>query len=277
MTGSPLRVGRISYVNTIPFFHHLSRTGFSECVVDGVPAELNAGLATGTLDLSPSSSFEYARDWRNYLLLPGLSISSRGAVRSVLLFSRLPLAEVATEQIALTAESATSANLLQVLLKEFCGVREVDGSVPAIPVEAVVADGGSALLIGDRALRTVGSLPKGMQVYDLGELWYRFTGLPFVFALWILRRQAFVEQPEAVRILRGQLEQALMYAFADLPGMAAAVASASPLSVDELVSYWRDSMSYTLTAEHLAGLRLFFSLCCKHGLLEEEPELCFAE
>ena len=100
---------------------------------------------------------------------------------------------------------------------------------------------------------------------------------PFVFALWILRRQAFVEQPEAVRVLRGQLEQSLSYAFADLPGMAAAVASTSPLSVDELVSYWRDSMSYTLTAEHLAGLRLFFSLCCKHGLLVEEPELCFAE
>jgi hypothetical protein len=57
--------------------------------------------------------------------------------------------------------------------------------------------------------------------------------------------------------------------------MAAAVAPGAPLPADELVSYWRESMSYDLTAEHLAGLRLFFTLCCKHGFLGEEPEIHF--
>ncbi|MCM2265772.1 MAG: menaquinone biosynthesis protein [Desulfuromonadales bacterium] len=272
-----LTVGRISYVNTIPFFHHLVQTGFSECAADGVPAELNARLAAGSIDLSPSSSFEYARNWRDYLLLPGLSISSRGPVRSVLLFSRLPLDAVAREEIALTAESATSVNLLQVLLKEFCDAKEMICSVPGVPVEEIVAAGGSALLIGDRALRTAGSVPRGMMTYDLGELWYRFTGLPFVFALWIVRRRAFDEYPQAIRKFSSQLQQSLSLAFADLAGMAAAVAPGAPLTAAELVSYWRDSMSYDLTAEHLAGLRLFYSLCCKHGLLMEEPEIRFAE
>jgi len=272
-----LTIGRISYVNIIPFFHHLARTGFSESVVDGVPADLNARIAAGGIDLSPSSSFEYARNWRDYLLLPSLSISSRGPVRSVLLFSRLPLETVGTQEIALTAESATSVNLLQILLKEFCGAKELDCGVPEVPVEKVIAAGGSALLIGDRALRTAGSVAKDMLVYDLGELWYRFTGLPFVFALWIVRRQAFIDQSQAVRKFRRQLEQSLSLAFADLNGMAADVAPEAPLTADELVRYWRDSMSYDLTAEHLAGLRLFFALCCKHGLLADEPELCFAE
>jgi len=273
----PLTVGRISYVNTIPFFHHLAQTGFSECVVDGVPAELNARLAAGSIDLSPSSSFEYARNWRDYLLLPGLSISSRGPVRSVLLFSRLPLEAVAEEKIALTVESATSVNLLQVLLKEFCGANQVICSVPGVPVEEIVAAGVSALLIGDRALRTAGSVPKNMLIYDLGELWYRFTGLPFVFALWIVRRHAFVEKPQAIRKFRSQLQQSLSMAFADLAGMAAVVAPGAPLTTNELISYWRDSMSYDLTAEHLVGLHLFYSLCCKHGLLAEAPELRFAD
>lgn len=272
-----LTVGRISYANTVPFFHYLARTGFTEQVIDGVPAELNGRLATGSIDLSPSSSFEYARDWKNYLLLPGLSISSRGPVRSVLLFSRLPLDEVASERIALTGESATSVNLLQVLLREFVGAPAVDCMVPAVPVEEIINDGGSALLIGDRALRMAGTVPAGMRIYDLGDLWYRFTGLPFVFALWIVRLRAFAEQPQAVRRFRAQLERSLAHAYADLEAMAVDVAADSPLSTTELIRYWRDNMSYNLSDDHLRGLRLFFSLCFKYGLLAEEPELRFAD
>lgn len=272
-----LTVGRISYVNTIPFFHHLAQTGFAGRVIDGVPADLNARLAAGELDLSPSSSFEYALHWRDYLLLPGHSISSWGPARSVLLFSRLPLGEIAAGEVALTGESATSVNLCKVLFKEFCGASEVNCRVSSTPVEELIARGGSALLIGDRALRTACTRPEGIKVFDLGELWYRFTGLPFVFALWIVRRRVFIACPQAILEFRSQLDRALSLAFADLAGMAAAVAAESPLSADELVTYWRDSMSYALTAKHLAGLRLFFSLCCKHGLLAEEPELRFVE
>lgn len=274
-TRMTLTVGRISYVNTIPFFHHLSRSGFAGRVIDGVPADLNTRLAAGELDLSPSSSFEYALHWRDYLLLPGHSISSRGAAHSVLLFSRLPLGEIAGEVVALTGESATSVNLCKVLLREFCGANQVTCRVADTPVEELIAGGGNALLIGDRALRTARSLPAGTKVFDLGELWHRFTGLPFVFALWIVRRRAFAEHPQAILEFRDQLDRALSLAFNDLAGMAAAVAAGAPLAADELITYWRDSMSYELTAEHLAGLRLFYALCCKHGLLAEEPELRF--
>lgn len=270
-----LTVGRIKYLNTVPFFHHLDLTGFSGCIVDGVPSELNALLAAGELDLSPSSSFEYARHWHDYLLLPGLSISSRGPVCSVLLFSRLPLEAVAGETIALTGESATSVNLLHVLLKEFCGAAEVAFRISAERTEDIVAAGGSALLIGDRALRMAGRVPEGMQVYDLGELWYRFTGLPFVFALWIVRQRAFAEHPQAIRDFRRLLDRSLSLAFTDLAGIATTIAPDETLTVDELVCYWRDSMSYDLTADHLAGLQLFFALCRKYTLLDEEPDIQF--
>lgn len=272
-----LTVGRISYLNTVPFFHHLDLDGFPGRIVDGVPAELNACLADGRIDLSPSSSFEYARHWRDYLLLPGLSISSRGPVRSVLLFSRRPLNEVAGEEIVLTGESATSVNLLHVLLKEFCSAREVVFRVEGAATEDWVAAGGSALMIGDRALRMAGGVPPATRIYDLGELWFRFTGLPFVFALWIARRQAVLEASGAIREFRRRLDRSMALAFADLDGIATAIAPQTTLSVAELVGYWGESMSYALTADHLAGLRRYFALCCQYGLLAEEPEIRFTD
>jgi chorismate dehydratase len=245
-------------------------------VVEGVPADLNARLASGELDLSPSSSFEYALHWRDYLLLRDYSISSRGPVHSVLLFSRLPFEQAAEEEIALTGESATSVNLLKVLLHEFAWAGRIDCRVPVEPVEEVVAAGGSALLIGDRALRLARRLPAGTRVFDLGELWQRFTGLPFVFGLWIVRQDAYRVRGEAIRQFDRQLRAALRLAFADLGGMAAQVAPDSPLDANGLVEYWR-TVSYELTPAHLEGLRRYFALCVKHGLLAEMPELRFTD
>jgi chorismate dehydratase len=276
MTTPLLKVGRISYVNAVPYFHHLAETGFVGEVVSGVPAELNRMLAAGELDLSPSSSFEYALHWRDYLLLPGHSISSFGPVQSVLLFSQLPLEAVAGGEIYLTGESATSVNLMNILLREFYGAGEIVCRVPAVPVEELVAAGASALLIGDRALQLARSVPAGTQIYDLGELWQRVTGLPFVFGLWIVRREAWLTRRAEILTFRQRLDQALRLAFADLEGLAASGVPGSPLAPGELVAYWR-TVSYELTPVHLEGLRKFFALCCRHGLLAEEPELCFTE
>ncbi|RMF42965.1 MAG: futalosine synthase, partial [Deltaproteobacteria bacterium] len=76
-----LRVGHISYLNCVPFFADLRRQGFDGEIVCGVPAQLNAMLAAGEIDLCPSSSFEYGRAAQDYLLLAGQSISSIGPVQ----------------------------------------------------------------------------------------------------------------------------------------------------------------------------------------------------
>lgn len=268
----PLRVGHICYLNSIPFFHHLRPQGFAGELVSGVPAELNAMLARGEIDLSPSSSFEYARNWRDYRLLPGHSISSFGPVRSVLLFSRKTLADLDGHTIAVTGESATSINLLKVLLREFHGCQKVCCRVPDEPVEAIVERGGDVLMIGDRALKTGLTMTEG--VYDLGELWWQATGLPFVFALWIVRRQVIEERPEELAAFHRQLAAARSRAEADLPMLATAVERPEWLSEEALVAYWR-RMSFGLGEEHLRGLRLYFSLCHRHGLLTEEPAVAF--
>lgn len=271
-----LRVGHITYANCAPFFHYLQDSGFAGTIVPGVPAQLNARLAAGEIDVSPSSSFEYARHWRDYLLLPGQSISSFGPVRSVLLFSGPRVEDLDHSAIALTGESATSVNLLQVLLREFLGHRHCRFEQPEGEVEERIAGGQPALLIGDRALRMARKPELWRHCYDLGELWYRYTRLPFVFALWILRRDAAGTRPEAVRELLVQLETSRARAFDSLEALAAQSPERNWYPEKDLVAYWR-CMNYDLTPAHMAGLRLFCELGVRHGLLAEIPDFGFFE
>jgi chorismate dehydratase len=271
-----LRIGHIAYANCVPFFHYLRQCGFNGEIRSGVPSELNALLAGGEIDLAPSSSFEYGRNAGDYFLLPSHSISSCGPVQSVLLFSPLSLEALGTTPIDLTSESATSINLLKVLLGEFLG-QDLSCCRPAVQsAEEIASQGGSVLMIGDRALRTARQLRGKTNIYDLGELWWRFTGLPFVFALWIVRAAIAEEEAPALRLLQLQLTLSRQRAFADLIRVAEQTPEREWMGEAALVDYWR-AMSYDLTPQHQAGLQLYFALCVKHGLLEEEPLLRFFE
>lgn len=270
-----LRVGHIRYLNCVPFFHHLRECGFEGEIVRGVPAELNRQLAKGEIDLSPSSSWEYAVGWKDYLLLPGHSISSRGPVHSVLLFSPYPPQALSGKTVALTGESATSIHLLQVLLQRFYGAEGVRYQVPGCPVEDLLASGEPALLIGDRALRARKLWPAA-PFYDLGSMWREQVGLPFVFALWIVRREVAAERgAELSRFLR-QLGAARQQAAEHYAAIAATLGGEQILPAPELVDYWRQ-VSYDLTPDHFAGLRRFWAESHAMGLLRDMPEVEFFE
>ena len=186
----PLTIGHITYANCAPFFYYLAESGFTGEIIDGVPAELNRLLAAGQLDICPSSSIEYAKNSSDYLLLPGHSISSIGPVQSVLLFTDIPMAGLNGVPISITGESATSVALLQVLLREFFQIPDIDFVRQEIVPSDCREHSLPMLLIGDRALKARKVLAESCMVIDLGELWYHYTGLPFVFALWIVNRQA---------------------------------------------------------------------------------------
>lgn len=268
-----LRVGHIAYANCVPFFHYLAECGFAGETVPGVPSRLNALLAEGQIDLSPSSSFEYGRNGADYLLLPDFSISSRCAVQSVLLFSCRPIEHLAKIPIAFTGESATSINLLRILLMEFFGFTTPAEIRPDDSVEEHIAAGGAGLLIGDRALRAslAGVAP---WVYDLGELWWRFTGLPFVFALWIVHRRAAEIKNAQLVLFQEQLRCSLHKALSDPEGTAARVPEYGWFGKERLAAYWQ-AMDYDFSAAHRRGLELFFRLAVKHRLLSQVPKLRF--
>jgi len=271
---SSLRIGQISYLNVAPFFHFLPDTGFCGEIVSGVPAELNQMLADGRIDACPSSSFEYGLHADDYLLIPGHSISSIGPVRSVLLFCPAPLETLQNQEFALTGESATSVNLLKILLQEFMGFTQVVCRIPQEPVETLLERGTPSLLIGDRALAAAQKYSGMAQIIDLGDFWYRYTGLPFVFALWIVRRQAVEGDRAALLDFARQLQQARSLSFERLDEVASSRKGQGELDSAEMIKYWRE-LSYDLSGEHLQGLLRYFSLCCKYGLLPRVPEICF--
>ncbi|UFS69663.1 menaquinone biosynthesis protein [Geomonas sp. RF6] len=269
-----LQIGHIRYANCTPIFTALAAS--FDCsrytFVDGVPAELNAKLRRGEVEVSPSSSIEYAQASEKYCLLPDLSISSIGKVKSVLLFSRLPIEELDGSTVGLTLHSDTSVNLLKVLLAKKYGF-ENSFQRTELPLDAALSRYPALLLIGDAALKSA-AIEHGYRVYDLGELWYDFTGLPFVFALWIVRREAAATKGRELSELARDLVAAKELAYHSYPAIAAGCAERGWLSSDDLVDYWR-TISYDLTPAHLKGVRTFFRYAFELSLIPAEPELRF--
>ena len=130
------------------------------------------------------------------------------------------------------------------------------------------------LLIGDAALRA-SVLNSDLLVYDLGQLWYEWTGLPFVFALWLCRRQAAEACSAEVTTLARNLVDSKALARTNLPSIAEGAPEASWMGADRLVAYWRENISYDLDGKHLEGLILFYRYCTELQLIAAEPELHF--
>jgi len=269
-----LSIGHIRYANCTPIFTALSAnfdcSGYR--FVDGVPARLNAMLRKGEIDVSPSSSIEYALAHEQYCLLPELSISAIGPVKSVFLFSRIPVEELDGCAIGLTAESDTSVNLLKVLLARKYGFNN-SFERTALPLAEALAHYPGLLLIGDAALKAAAA-GGGYHIYDLGEVWRDFSGCPFVFALWIARREAAREKKSEFARLSRELIAAKKLAYASYPEIAAGCPEREWLSEPELVDYW-STLSYDLTPAHLEGVRLFFRHAFEMGLIPTLPELRF--
>jgi len=268
-----LRIGQIEYANCTPIFHVLRQqfpcSGYE--FVKGVPAELNKKLLAGEIDVCPSSSIVYAYHPDRYSILPHLSISSIGAVASVLLFSRVPVEKLDGCTIGLSSESNTSVNLLKILMKQKYGC---SCTYQIAQPGTTVAEGemSALLLIGDSALRT--SLENTNPfVYDLGEMWHLWTGLPFVFALWLCRNE--VAAGEELLTLARHLSQAKERVPGQLEEIATFSKDISWMGYDRLMEYWRDNISYQLDEHAQAGLMLYYSKCFEIGLIAAVPSLKF--
>lgn len=272
-----LRIGRIAYANCTPIFHALKEQvpGGDYQYVEGVPARLNALLAAGDIDVCPSSSIAYALNPENYLIIPDLSISSCGPVQSVLLFSTVPIEKLDGREVLLTSESATSVNLLKIILKLRYGCH-CTFRVTSRTLGEALQEAPAVLLIGDTALRSI-NLASKMLIYDLGELWHDWTGSPFVFALWLASRTAFAEHADELRVLAAALLRSKAYAMANLERIADSSPDAEWMGTGRLLEYWRTNLSYDLGSRHKDGLIHFYRLAAGMGLIDYAPELAFLE
>lgn len=289
-----LTIGLIDYLNTMPFHYDLAERlqGVDVHFERGVPSQMNRGIRTGEIDLAPISAIEAARYADEVVVLPGLSIASLGAVRTVLLFSwAADMRDLDGQSIALTDHSATSNALLQVLCRERYHI-EPHFTVAKQHLPSMLAAHQGALVIGDDAL-VEGTLHRALIppdvaasvlspqssvlpipnselgtrhsvlstpfIYDLGDEWLKMTGLPFTFAVWAARKDRAHELDAAgvFDALYASTEIGLTDETRDR--LADAYAARLGLPAGVCRRYLRD-LRYHLTEDDLAGLRLFLEL-----------------
>jgi chorismate dehydratase len=256
-----LRVGRIPYVNCYPVYGAIDRGAvrLDASLVTGVPTELNRLVSEGVLDVSVVSAVEYARDSRRYLLLPDLAISCDGPVRSVMLFSSRPAQALGGERVLVSAASMTSVALLELLFENVWQVRPEfirgdaehgDDSGGACAARLVIGD--TALVLADKRRRTGnGRYP---YLYDLGAEWKAWTGLPFVFAVWVAQRATPVAQSLGVH---ASLIESRDWGLEHIDELALTASQATGVSQMDCREYLT-GLDYGLSYEHLAGLTEFF-------------------
>jgi len=231
---------------------------------EGVPSDLNKKIREGLIDISPSSSIEYLRHKDKYELIENHSISSRGPVGSILLFSKKPIETLDGQTIFTSSQSETSFALLQIVLRKFYGLECCFQSSNKQLNEAVITEA-AYLLIGDEALAEALKWP-GLYIYDIGELWFLHTGLPFTFALWIAHKGCCAQKGDLYRNFIDALNRAKTSALNSLDTIAASCPLKDTLSEDGLISYWK-KMSYDFNDEHRKGLELFRAYAKELGLI----------
>jgi chorismate dehydratase len=254
-----IRISLVHYLNSAPlgwaFLHGPFREQFE--VIPSSPAVCANQLATGEVDIGLIPSIEYQRI-PNLRIIPGISISSLAAVRSILLIRPKDAREI--RSVALDASSRTSVALAKILLQKRMGFRPEYVSLPPDP-EAMLKSCDAALLIGDAALKV---RLEAYETTDLAELWVQWQRQPFVFAFWACRTGIHLPAD-----LPSIFREAKEWGLQRREEIALVFSRRLNLQVQFLENYLRDNIDFNLGERHLEGLRRFYELAKQQDLISE--------
>ncbi len=264
---APLKIGVVDYLNSLPIYYLVLKGELPlSCeFVRGVPVELNQKMGLGQLDISLISSFEYAKHPNHYSIFPHLSISADGPVQSIYLFTQKPI-ESFSGRIHLTPHSYTSIHLLQYLLRkhDVQYLWERPASLNQMEGE---------LLIGDEAIRTFYQ-PRFPHSYDLAAWWKRETDLPFVFAIWVVRREVYDREPESVHQICQTLIQSRQASRKLYPQMSEErYHGIFPTAA--ACTHYLENLEYDFSPRFQEGFLRFQQYCCELGFLQKVAPLRF--
>ena len=262
----PLRLGVVSYLNSKPLLEDLAHLLPDADIRLDYPSRLADQLAADELDVALIPSVEYFCGFRqNYEIVSDACVAARGPVMSVKLYSRVQPGKIRT--LALDEGSRTSATLARILLAERYGVTP---DVEPLPLTCSLSDtrADAILLIGDRAM-----YPTEEQfavTWDLGEEWFHWTGLPFVFAMWVARPGLDLEPIEAA------LSEARDHGVTNAEAIARREAPLLGLPLPTTMRYLTQNLHFRLGSAERTGLRLFHQLAARNGLAPEGVDLVFS-
>ena len=267
--GRPVRIGAVSYLNSKPLIEDLGELLPDAALSLDYPSRLTTALDAGLLDVALVPSVTgFLKP--GYQVVSDACVAARGPVLSVKLFSRVPPETIQT--LALDAGSRTSSTLVQILLAERCGIRP---AVHPLPLDAscenTTAD--AVMLIGDRCMDP----PREAfhAVWDLGAEWNRWTGLPFVFAMWVAREGVLTDGQ--LDHLETGLTAARDRGLERLDAIARREAPGLGLSRKAALEYLSTNLYYRLGTTERAGLQMFHALAVRHQLVPKGIDLVFRE
>ncbi len=260
-----MKVGAVSYLNTRPLVYGLQDLAPQIELRMDVPSRLADDLAAARLDVGLIPSIEYFHD-PTYRIVSDACIGCRGPVLSVKLFFRVEPRRVKT--LALDEGSRTSAALAQILLKSRYGiVPHLEALALGASHDECTAD--AVLLIGDRAIHSpVGQF---VAVWDLGDEWVRWSGLPFVFAMWVARSNV------DTTVLEPLLARSRDAGVSNLANIASQEAAQLGLTEPECLDYLRDNLHFTLGPQERLGLERFYRLASELHLAPQGVDLGLAD
>jgi chorismate dehydratase len=266
-----LRISAISFLNTVPLmwdFEH-GAAGLDFDISYTLPSTCAAELQAGKADIGiiPAAAYTQIPD---LAILPGIAIAARRPVRSILLVSKVPIEKI--RSVALDTSSMTSVALTKILFERWLGSGRT--FTPMAPdLDAMLREHDAGLVIGDTALQV--DRTRYLTV-DLAEEWIRFTGKPFVFAFWAVRRAALASgSPDLAAIFQASRDHGLEPA--NLDSIAKEWSGRLVLSEADVRTYLTENIHYQLDRGCLEGLQIFYRYAEECGALPPAPPLQFVE
>ncbi len=265
-----LKIGAVNYLNSKPLIEGLEElvSPWGDLRLD-YPSRLADDLTAGRLDVALIPSIEYFRG-RNYEVISDACVAAHGPVLSVKLYSRVPWGDI--RSLALDEGSRTSATLVRVLLAERHGVFPKLRPLP-LDHRTEETDADAILLIGDRAISPPAEKFRG--TWDLGEEWFQWTGLPFVFAMWVARHSVEAAGASPLAEIEEMLGRSRDLGVERLDDIARREAPLLGLSLPTTISYLSENLQYRLGPAERNGLKLYYELAAGLGLAPAGVELRF--
>lgn len=268
------KLGSIEFINSLPVDLGLlnGAVKIDAEIVTGSPSELNDKILKNEIDVSAVSSLFYAEHEKSLVLLPGVSISSESSVESVLLFTRFPIKELNGKDILVTSKGRTTPALLEILCRKRYGFWP-RFKARISKVEAWSDSWDAVLLIGDEALewkRRLSADPS-WQAVDLAKEWKNWTGLPFVFAVWVARKEFAEKDPKALRGIHEAILASKSWGESHRREVLLESERRTELTAPILETYF-SKLSYDFGETLRRGMRTFLDCAFECGLVGSEDD-----
>ncbi len=269
-------MGMIDFLNGVIPDYHLN---LPQCEkIYGMPSSLNNRLRNGELDISPVSSMEYLLHSDNYRILPQLCIRADRCAATVGVFSALEPQEWHERKVYLSGASLTSVYLLQLLCKAFYNIAPIFIKQPFECVNnenlcEVLKNHDAMLVIGDRAYEEQKIMGGSIKYYDLAEAWREWTGLPFTFALWLVRKEVAEHRRSCVAEIHSAFLRSISLGLENLDEICEKFAYKWP--PEKTREYFEFNLAYDLNEQAIDGFEMFIRELHRYKFIPRKVPLQF--